>query len=252
MHYHLNLFQQNLFIQQVNINIYVNPTIQNKLQDLDVTFSEFKTACELLDELEIIRDKALRVLSRYRDILDNKMDFYSALPLNDSYTNHSLTKRQVLNLSLLETGLVLLSSFLDNTNKFDNNKKIAKALYKNIQELYLCLFPNKINEQFFNDLKFYEFLIKEDILKEEKSIFAFDIFDESYNSSRKNNLEFSDSELEDFFKENRKNILKILKNGNIFPDPLKNEEIKSTYEMYKKIKSFSVELEDPKLITVKE
>ena len=93
----INLFQQNIFIQQVNININIYPIINTMLKDLNIAFSEFKTACEFSNEAEV-REKALSVLARYRSILDNKRDFYQAIPNNYIHMNNynELNKNQLL------------------------------------------------------------------------------------------------------------------------------------------------------------
>ncbi len=232
----INLFQQNIFIQQVNININIYPIINTMLKDLNIAFSEFKTACEFSNEAEV-REKALSVLARYRSILDNKRDFYQAIPNNYIHMNNynELNKNQLLHLSFLETGLILLSTFLDNAAKFDS-EKIAASLYTNIIDLYEYSFPNTINNQFWYNLKLFEFLLRENIIH-------------NWNISRIN-FTFTEDQLEDFFTKNRKTILKDIRSLNNIFNPLDNYEINIIFQMHKKIESFKEKFESKKLVTV--
>ncbi|RAZ02988.1 hypothetical protein C8322_13750 [Acinetobacter sp. SM1B] len=234
----LNLFQQNIFVQQVNININIYPVVNTMLQDLNIAFNDFKTSCEFSGEIEV-REKALNLLARYRTVIENKKDFYHAVPSSYSYANNynNLSKHQLLTLSFLETGLILLSTFLENAAKFDS-QKISIGLYKDIKDLYENSFMNRLDSRFWYDLQLFEFSIKEEVIP-------------SWNRSQ-NNFVFSADQLEDFFSKHRRSVLKDIRGLDNIINPLDNYETSTIFQMYNKVESFKEKLELKKLITVSE
>lgn len=231
----LHLFQQNIFVQQVNININIYPVVNTMLQDLNKAFNDFKISCEFSNEIEV-RGKALDVLSRYRTVIEHKQDFYSAVPYTYNRSNHYLNNQQLLNLSFLETGLILLSSFLGHSTKFDS-QKISIGLYKNIKDLYDSSFAYQLNDDFWYSLQLFEFSIKEEIIP-------------SWNYST-NIFIYSSDQLEEFFSRHRRSVLKDIRDLENIINPLNNYEISTIFKMYNKIESFKEKLELKKpLITI--
>lgn len=224
--YQINIFQQKEFINQFDINVFIN--IKPIIEDINISFRSFKEACEFQQESEI-RDKAIAVLSRYRLILEQKREFFHALQNKYGEDNDGISNKNHLDLSIIDTGLTLLNEFNSKSQLFDKDKKIVNALYSDIKELYLSTIGTSLNKDFWYELQRYEFLLKEKVISNNSDISRY-------------NFNFSDNELEEFFLQNRFTILSELWNLKYIYSPLENPKFQRFYEMHKKVMSFTMKV----------
>ncbi|WP_347455655.1 hypothetical protein [Acinetobacter thermotolerans] len=224
-YYQTNLFQPKIFINQLNININIHTDIYSKVEDINFCFQNFKDSCEFQEENEI-KDKALTVLSRYRNIIKNKKEFLKALNFSSNNFNKSLTEFDKLDLSIIETGLILLDEFVSKSQLFDKNKKIVDGLYNDIKNFYFSTIGTYLDNNFWYNLQFFEFLLENKIL--------------SHYSRQDYQFNFKKNELEDFFAENRSKILGDLLRSEDIYSPLQDRRFVIYYDIHKRIMSFTI------------
>lgn len=134
----------------------------NDIQALSLQFNnaltEFSKAIDArLDKL-IIQDRALVVASRFSTLIQRRNDFRKAIS-NDYHRNdNELTNSEKIEVQLLVGGLSLLEIFLENLELFDVEKKLTSNLYMEIENLYKVSVKYLLNDDFWYNLKLYEYL----------------------------------------------------------------------------------------------
>lgn len=120
-------------------------------------FTEFSKAIDArLDKL-IIQDRALVVSSRFSTLVQRRNDFRKAIS-NDYHRNDELKNSEKIEVQLLVGGLNLLEIFLENLELFDVEKKLTSNLYMEIENLYTVSVKYLLNDDFWFNLKLYEYL----------------------------------------------------------------------------------------------
>ncbi|MFD1439763.1 hypothetical protein HLH14_12750 [Acinetobacter sp. ANC 4282] len=220
----------NFIIQ--NFNIQVHPNIYTLIHEFDNAAMDFKTACECTNDTTVIIDKAITAVSRYKSILLKKNEFFRSVNTNN-YNNQrnelSNTDKAIIQITM--AGTVVLESFIKSSKLFDPDMKICAELHKTIYNFYKSEISNKLDSEFWYELKVYEFLIHTNVTQ-----------------NRYHSPFFSSEEIEAFFIENRTSVLSNLVKCSQIYNPLDNQRQKHFFEILKLISSISSTYQMARLI----
>lgn len=192
----------------------------NDIQALSLQFNnaltEFSKAIDArLDKL-IIQDRALVVSSRFSTLVQRRKDFRKAISNDYHHNDNELTNSEKIEVQLLVGGLSLLEIFLKNLELFDVEKKLTSNLYREIENLYTVSVKYLLNDDFWFNLKLYEYLNHMKIISDPYSSFT---------------ARLDPEDIDLFGQDNHKKILQHLYNRSDVYNPLNSKKHFLVFEL---------------------
>lgn len=226
----MNYYQQNNvsvassiqvnFLSVTYVNIIEDSNVHKLISRLKVAQKEFQKCIDWKQPSHEVKSKALELSS----ILEALMDSSRELP-------HE--KRKEFCEKVVESACVVIEQYKSALSIEGFSEAIVNELLKYTQEFYNQYFGLSINDNFWFRLKCYEWLLKEGWVSRPN------LYYRGRDSEYK--YVFSEEQLEDFFANNRKQIIKIMLdnndeyNGLTFDSPLVDEETNQSFGLYNRI-----------------
>lgn len=221
----MNFYQQNntlnkfISIQIVNVyfdRIVIDSNINSLLTKLKLSFAEFDKLVKLKMPSVDIKRKAIEINSTFDVLMSstNEVDF--------GYKDEFSTK-------IIESCVAVIEKYKNAEEGGEFGFELKKELQSSCINFFNREFGRYLDDYFWFELKYYEWLDKEGFLNETHSRYA-----ERYNRYH------SDEYLEDFFKENRGQIIRKMLNEEIAYDaklnvrsPLSYNNNNTVFKAYK-------------------
>lgn len=223
----MNNFQQNntsikfIKIEILNITfnqIRVDSNLNNLLDSLKTKFSELERSIRFKMTSEDVKRKAIEVNSVMHVLMDS-------IEKVDSHGRDEFSKK------IIESCAAVIEEYEKAELTAALDPEVKKDLVSNCLIFFRKNLGDKIDQIFWNELKYYEWLKKENFVYE------------AYSNYRQEYVRyFTDEQLEQYFLSNRSDIIKKMlgeergfDNKLIIYNPLSDERKKTAFEAYKKL-----------------
>lgn len=225
----MNINQQNnvsvrfTSIQIVNVvfnQIVIDSNINNLLSRLKVSFSELERLVKLNMPSSDVKRKAIEVNSTLEVLMNsiNEVDFNS----RDEFSS-----------KIIESCVSVIKKYEEAESDEEFGDELREELVSDCNSFFDRELGNQLNQTFWYDLQYYEWLQKEEFINSHHSRY-----------SQKCDRYFSDEQLEKFFSDNRRGIIKRMLseqreyNGDLQVSSPLSENRKSTiFKAYKQLPS---------------
>ncbi|EIW7860212.1 hypothetical protein MH171_000105 [Vibrio parahaemolyticus] len=208
------------FLSVTYVNIIEDSNIHKLISRLKVAQKEFQKCIEWQQPGHEVKSKALELSS----ILEAIMDSSRELPYE---------KRKDFCGTVVESACVVIEQYKDALSIEGFSEAIVDELFDYTQKFHEQHFGSSITDRFWFNLKCYEWFLKEGWVSRPNRGFR--------SRGSEYNYVFSEEQLEQFFADNRKEIIKIMLENNdeyhgfTFSSPLVDEDINQSFCLYNRI-----------------
>ncbi|MGY5618754.1 hypothetical protein ACXHQ9_16925 [Vibrio cincinnatiensis] len=211
------------FLSVTYVNIIADSNVHKLISRLIVAQKEFQKCIELKEPSHKLKSKAIELSSILEAIMDSSREMLYE------------EERKEFCKKVVESACVVIEQYKDALSIEGFPKVIVDKLYDYTRKFYEQYFGSSINDQFWFHLRCYEWFLKEGLVS-----YSSDSLLRTWDEPKYDYV-FSEEQLEQFFGENRKEIIEIMlehhneHNGLIFKSPLMKEDTKQSFGLYKRI-----------------
>uniref|UniRef100_UPI0005F15FC2 hypothetical protein n=1 Tax=Vibrio vulnificus TaxID=672 RepID=UPI0005F15FC2 len=226
----MNYYQQNNvsisssiqvnFLSVTYVNIIEDSNIHKLISRLKVAQKEFQKCIEWKQPGHEVKSKAIELSS----VLEAIMDSSRELPYE---------KRKEFCGTVVESACVVIEQYKEALTIEGFSEAIVDELFDYTQKFHEQHFGSSITDKFWFNLKCYEWFLKEGWVSRPHRGFI--------NRGSEYNYVFSEEQLEQFFTDNRKAIIKVMLENNdeyhgfTFNSPLVDEDTNQSFLLYNRI-----------------
>lgn len=226
----MNYYQQNnvsvsssiqvSFLSVIYVNIVEDSNVHKLISRLTVAQKEFRKCIDWKQPCHEVKSKALELSS----ILEAIMDSSKELPYE---------KRKEFCEKVVESACVVIEQYKDALSIEGFSEAIVDELFDYTQKFYEQNFGLSINDDFWFRLQCYEWCLKEGFVNRPNNNYS--------NQGLEYKYTFSEEQLEKFFSDNRKQLIKIMLENNdayhrvTLNSPLVNEDTNQSFGLYNRI-----------------